>query len=623
MTVTLTDDDGGLTSDAFQVTVGNIDPTLTGADDPLVVDEGEEFTLAALLVGLEDPGFDNPLNVLDPANGGETEEVFTATTVDWGDGTDPVPLLVVGRASGSPGVATIAGFDHAPHTYADNGLYTVVVQIGDDDGPLVARTLEIQVNNVAPSLVLTDDALIVDEGSTIVIPNLGVFTDPGFDNPLNVSDPSNGAETVERFSYEIDWGDGSTDAGQLPATLTPGRPGEATSGSIANSHRYLDNDSDNRYTITVTLSDDDGGVDIQTIEVFVNNINPTLDPIAATDVTRLGTTVLDLEFSDPGADSFEILVDWGDKLDLPPADRFVVETVYFGATPEAFTLDHTYSGPPDPDNPSADIRITVKIRDDDFGTPLIIEIGESNVEFVVISQPGIGDQTPIVIDTTPQVPQLAARPPAVDASLSQVASTDQVLSSDGEVRGSAGDTKATNERYLELRVISSEGEESEGHRLPPTVLQNLRDLFRKLPDNHYAIYLVQTETGSQRLVIEVFIRNGKLIDPGDDSEGARDRPPTSEVEALQLEAPDPSVGDASGGGVRATPAESDPAIQSPDARLGWTPAAARHRSTLASAALALSAAAPAALINSDPFRWRRLRQAGYRAGSRNRNKQTS
>jgi hypothetical protein len=51
-------------------------------------------------------------------------------------------------------------------------------------------------------------------------------------------------------------------------------------------------------------------------------------------------------------------------------------------------------------------------------------------------------------------------------------------------------------------------------------------LFRKLPDNHYAIYLVRPETETYRLVLEVNVRNGKVIDPGDDSDGARDRPPT-------------------------------------------------------------------------------------------------
>jgi hypothetical protein len=35
------------------------------------------------------------------------------------------------------------------------------------------------------------------------------------------------------------------------------------------------------------------------------------------------------------------------------------------------------------------------------------------------------------------------------------------------------------------------------------------------------------------LVIEVYVRKGKLIDRGDDSEGVRDRPPTDETHRIQ------------------------------------------------------------------------------------------
>jgi hypothetical protein len=40
---------------------------------------------------------------------------------------------------------------------------------------------------------------------------------------------------------------------------------------------------------------------------------------------------------------------------------------------------------------------------------------------------------------------------------------------------------------------------------------------------------VRTENNSRRLIIEVFVRRGRVIDPADDSEGTRDRPPTSEA----------------------------------------------------------------------------------------------
>ena len=57
---------------------------------------------------------------------------------------------------------------------------------------------------------------------------------------------------------------------------------------------------------------------MKSIEVTVFNVNPTLQPITATDVNTNGQTTLQLSFADPGADSFEVLVDWGDKLSLPP-----------------------------------------------------------------------------------------------------------------------------------------------------------------------------------------------------------------------------------------------------------------------------------------------------------------
>ena len=42
------------------------------------------------------------------------------------------------------------------------------------------------------------------------------------------------------------------------------------------------------------------------------------------------------------------------------------------------------------------------------------------------------------------------------------------------------------------------------------------------------IYLIRQETNSERLVIEIYLRNGRIIDPSDDTEGLRNRPPTEE-----------------------------------------------------------------------------------------------
>ncbi len=91
-----------------------------------------------------------------------------------------------------------------------------------------------------------------------------------------------------------------------------------------------------------------------------------------------------------------------------------------------------------------------------------------------------------------------------------------------------GEMVAASDRYLELVVVSPDGSEIERYRLSDEALVDLRGLFAKLPDNRYKIYLVRTDNDSRRLVMDVFVRRGRVIDPSDDSEGTRDRPPTTE-----------------------------------------------------------------------------------------------
>ena len=238
---------------------------------------GRLFTLEDLGIGLTDPGFDNPLNTIDSSNGGEIAETFTASFIDWGDGTPLTAVNIVNRVTGSVGVATTARFDHAPHAYADNGTYTVRVDFADDDGGAVSETFEVVVRNVSPSLTLTAEQFTINEGDTLNIPLLGSFTDPGFNNPLRPGGPSS-----ETFRYEISWGDGTpVETGQLPSSLVDGAQGALTIGTLADSHLYADNDVDNRYTISVTLYDDDGGSDQAEFDITVLNVAPTLRPIAA------------------------------------------------------------------------------------------------------------------------------------------------------------------------------------------------------------------------------------------------------------------------------------------------------------------------------------------------------
>ena len=100
VTVTVTDDDGGTTSQSLQATVSNVAPTLG------VI--GNQQATAGVLLSLTDigvftdPGFANALNP-----GGEVAETFTYT-INWGDST-----------SLSSGTATIdqAGSRGHPHRW--------------------------------------------------------------------------------------------------------------------------------------------------------------------------------------------------------------------------------------------------------------------------------------------------------------------------------------------------------------------------------------------------------------------------------------------------------------------------------------------------------------------------
>jgi hypothetical protein len=205
--------------------------------------------------------------------------------------------------------------------------------------------------------------------------------------------------------------------------------------------------------------------------------------------------------------------------------------------------------------------------------------------------------------------------PQVDLAASDVR---VALANNLDEGGAGGDSRAASERFLELRVINPDGTTSEGYRLRPEVLNNLQALFRNLPDNHYAIYLVQSETNLRRLVIDVFVRNGRVIDPGDDSEGARDKPPTDEASSAPAAPAE-------------LPFDALPAADDSDASTSATelPATSRsrlpsstavyHRAALAGVALAISGAGrdwqrqlEQTFAAAKPSQWKRLRTAGHR-----------
>jgi PKD repeat protein len=290
VTVTVTDDDGGSGSDSLVVQVASTaNPSpLVDAGPDATIDEGDTFVSAG---SFADPGSDS----------------WTAT-VDYGDGSGPQPLAL--NPDGSFALS---------HTYADDGVYTVTVAVTDDGGAVGIDTAAVTVNNVAPIVDAGPDA-VIDEGDTFV--SAGSFVDPGADS----------------WTATVDYGDGS---GPQPLTLNP-------DDSFALGHTYAD---DGIYTVTVTVTDDDGGVGSDIASVTVNNVAPIVDAGPDAVIDEGDTFASAGSFTDPGADSWTAMVDYGDgsgpqPLALNPDD--------------SFALGHTYAD-------DGIYTVTVTVTDDDGG----------------------------------------------------------------------------------------------------------------------------------------------------------------------------------------------------------------------------------------------------------------
>jgi len=493
--IKVTDDDGGMDTAQTSVLTKNVAPSNIQIDPVAMINEN---SFAQLRFTFEDPG---------------TLDTHTAE-IDWGDGTVDTIMLMVGARE----VVT-------SHQYLDDSPtgpfevpYTINVKVTDDDGGFANAATSVLVKNVAPTIDSVDlTKLQINEGNLVTVS--GTYSDTSLHDTHVVM---------------VQWGDGFSEV----ATFT----NVNGAGTFDATHFYADNDTvnpddgpvpDNLYTVVVTVVDDDGGVGTGAIDLTVLNINPTLDPILeATDVNSDGETFLTIRFSDPGADVLTIYVDWGDVRDpsdpsMRALEPFVIDlTGVQGAGTFTVTLKHVYSGPPDPASPASDIDIYVYVGDDDLDDAVLAQ-GQSEIRMATIKNPGIGDQ-PVYIDTTPQIPRLVFPSRAQNFYFVVTTSDEGVLQSAG-LQAAAGDTQVSTERFFELVVVEADGTVSKRFRLKADVLNNLPGLFRKLPDKHYEIYLVHTETNTRRLVIAVDVRGGKMIDPGDDSDGTRDRPPTNEV----------------------------------------------------------------------------------------------
>ncbi|MFO7908238.1 MAG: PKD domain-containing protein [Pirellulaceae bacterium] len=203
VTLTVTDDDGDMGTDSFNVSVANVAPVVDAGEDRTAF-EGEQLELKSV--------------TFTDAGTADTHEAV----IDWGDGmVDTI----------DPATSPLSG----SHVYADDGTYEVTVRVRDDDmedpEQWVESFFDVFVANVPPQLtnLTTTPGIAEDRHVTIA----AGIVDPGLQ---------------DSFELDVDWGDGNAETFAYAAGTT----------EFVEEHQY---ETGGIFDINVRLTDKDGGED--------------------------------------------------------------------------------------------------------------------------------------------------------------------------------------------------------------------------------------------------------------------------------------------------------------------------------------------------------------------------
>lgn len=241
---------------------------------------------------------------------------------------------------------------------ADDAVYSVQARQFAENGPLITHLSDLVFVNLAPTLSVSADAVVIDEGSSA-------------SKTIAASDVP--ADTVEvKASIGV---------------IDEGEPGSWT-------WSYTGVDDLSTTTVTITATDEDGGKSSATFDLTVNNLPPTVADgnFTIAENSPFGTLVGSLIATDPGNDSLTFTVTGGQAATAFAIDPATGEISVADSSPLDFETTTTF-----------DLEVTVSDGDGGVDTANVqIDLSNlasiSGVVFVDVDQDGLYDANEPGID---------------------------------------------------------------------------------------------------------------------------------------------------------------------------------------------------------------------------------